>query len=729
MKQLIQNFKTGELLLEELPAPGLAGSGVRVANAFSLISAGTERGTVQTAQASLLGKARLRPDLVKQVLDNVRREGLGATVDKVRNKLESMKALGYSSAGVVLESSCAAFRPGDRVACAGGGYAVHADQVYIPRNLCVAVPEGVPLDQAAFTTLGAIALQGVRQAQVQLGETVVVIGMGLLGLLAGAILRANGCRVIGADVSTANFAAARALGLGDCCPMGELATTVERISRGRGADAVILCASTRSNGPVELAGRISRKKGRIVVVGAVGMDLPREPDFYQKELELKLSCSYGPGRYDPSYEEGGQDYPAAYVRWTEGRNMEAFLDLLAAGLDLGPLISHRFTIDRALAAYDIVLGKTPEAHIGILLEYPESARASGSGLRPLRGAAPAVSQGRPGIAFLGAGSFAQGYLLPNVVKHGSRPLKAVVTATGISARTVAGKFGFERFGTDAAEALADPGVDTVFIATRHDLHAPLVLQALEAGKHVFVEKPLCLTAGELAAISARIGLGGAPRLLVGFNRRFAPLLGRLQAFLPQGEPRVIHYRVNAGMIPATSWIQDPAIGGGRIMGELCHFIDTCGALAGSPLHSLNAVALPNGGRWHDDNLCVTLVYGNGSLATIHYLANGSSRMAKERIEVFSGGRSAVLDDFSRLDLYSSRPESHKAAQDKGHAAEVAAFLDSLGGGPAPIPFDSLRETTAATLLVKRALAVGGEQVLAPFLDELDRGGALDHTRA
>lgn len=714
MKQLIQNFKTGELLLEDLPAPALAGPGVRVATSFSLISAGTERNTVQTAQASLVGKARLRPDLVKQVLENVRREGLGATIDKVRSRLESMKALGYSSAGIVLESSCPDFRPGDRVACAGGGYAVHAEQVFVPRNLCVAVPDDVPLDQAAFTTLGAIALQGVRQADVQLGECVTVIGLGLLGLLAGAILKANGCRVIGADVSTANFDAARALGLKDLCLTKDLPAMVDRVSRGRGADAVILCASTKSNGPVELAGRISRKKGRVIVVGAVGMDLPREPDYYQKELELKLSCSYGPGRYDPTYEEGGHDYPVGWVRWTEGRNLEAFLDLLAAGLDLSPLVSHRFPIDDALAAYDIVLGKTPQPHIGILLEYPDSQHAKGPGLRVLKaGSGTGSAVGAKGIAFIGAGNFAQGYLLPSVVKHGSRALKAVVTGSAVNARAVGGKFGFERFGTDAGPVFADAALDTVFIATRHDLHAPLVLQALQAGKHVFVEKPLCLTEHELETIvAAHAAVGGKQRILVGFNRRFSPLFGRLAAFLPAGEPRVIQYRVNAGAIPGSSWIQNPEVGGGRIMGELCHFIDTCSALTDSPLRSLTAAALPNNGQWHDDNLCVTLRYADGSLAVIQYLANGSRLLPKERIEVSCGGKSAVLDDFRRLDLYGSNLETVKGAQDKGHAAEVKAFLDCLDGGSAPIPFDCLVETTRATLLVKQALVQGGEQFLA-----------------
>ncbi|MCA9782755.1 MAG: bi-domain-containing oxidoreductase [Candidatus Delongbacteria bacterium] len=717
MKQLIQNFKTGELLLEDLPAPAIAGPGVRVANAFSLISAGTERTTVSTAQASLVGKARKRPDLVKQVLENVKREGLGATIEKVRSRLESMKAMGYSSAGVVIESSCEDFRPGDRVACAGGGYAVHAEQIFVPRNLCVAVPEGVGLDQAAFTTLGAIALQGVRQADVRVGECVTVVGLGLLGLLAGAILKASGCRVIGADIGAGNFAAARALGLHELCLTGELETVVARVSRGRGADAVILCASTRSNEPVELAGRISRKKGRVVVVGAVGMDLPREPDWYQKELELKMSCSYGPGRYDPEYEEGGHDYPVAYVRWTEGRNMEAFLDLLAEGLDLAPLISHRFSIDDALKAYDIVLGKTPEPHIGILLEYgADQAVVSHRASAATRANGASAGPRGNGIAFIGAGNFAQSYLLPHVKKYGSQPLHTVVTGTGVNARAVAGKFDVPHFGTDGDAVMADPEVGTVFIATRHNLHAPWVLKALEADKRIFVEKPLCLTEDELERIVALHGLkreqGHSPMLLVGFNRRFAPLTQELARFLPRDEPRMIHYRVNAGMIPSNSWIQDPAVGGGRIMGELCHFIDTCSFLCAGPLRSVQAAALPNAGRWHDDNLSVSLRWADGSLACIQYLANGSRLLPKERLEVSCAGHSAVLDDFRKLELFSGRAQSHKSAQDKGHEMEVRTFLDALASGNSPIPFESLVETTRATLLVKRSLEDGLEHTLA-----------------
>ena len=708
MKQVIQNFKTGELSVADVPSPALARGFVLVRNAFSLISAGTERSTVTTAQASLMGKARQRPDLVKQVLDSLKRDGLADTLARVRTKLETLKELGYSSAGTVLASmdTDGRFKAGDRVACGGGGYASHAGVITVPQNLVVKVPDAVGLDAAAFTTLGAIAMQGVRQANPRLGEYVCVIGLGLLGQLTSHILRANGCQVFGLDTSES----AVALASGASCHVARtrsdasLDAAFGAFTGGRGFDAVIITAAAQSTDPIELATAILRPKGVIVVVGAVPMNIPREPHFYKKELELKISCSYGPGRYDPGYEEGGRDYPYGYVRWTENRNMEAFVTLLTgAGFDVRPLITHVFDVEDAERAYAIVTGKVQERHLGILLKYPETAVSSPPASSPL----PAPAGALPGIAFIGAGSFAQKFLIP-FAKDGGQ-LLSVVTSRGVSAKSVGDKFGFPTATTDVQAALANPAINTVFIATRHDSHAELAIAALEAGKHVFVEKPLAILEEDFAKVVEVANRRADVRLIVGYNRRFSPLAVQARnVFAELAAPLVMAYRVNAGFLPKDHWTQTEQ-GGGRILGEVCHFVDLMQFVAGSDPVSVFAASVDAGDARvpNDDNVAITLRFRNGSVGQITYLACGDKGLSKERIEIFGGGQSFVIDDFRVGEHYAGGSRRKITAPGKGHREEVLAFLQSVREGrPSPIPLNSLTLTSAATFAILDSLRTG-----------------------
>ncbi|MBI1922655.1 bi-domain-containing oxidoreductase [Candidatus Poribacteria bacterium] len=710
MKQLVQNFKTGELLLEEIPPPMLQAGRLLVQNAYSLISAGTERSTVSTGQASLLSKAKQRPDLVKQVVESVQREGIVATYKKVRARLETLKPLGYSSAGIVLGSDGEAFQPGDRVAC--GGYAHHAELIAVPKNLCVKVPDGVALDEAAFTMLGAIAMQGVRQAQVQVGERGVVVGLGLVGLLTVSILKAAGCKVLGVDISASHFPIAQELGCDAVCMTSELVGRASDFTRGNGADAILLTAATQSNEPIALAGEVARKKAKIVVVGVVGLNVPRDPHYYRKELDIRFSCSYGPGRYDPEYEEQGHDYPVGYVRWTENRNMEAFLDLLAEGkIKLRSLITHVFPIEKALDAYNLILGKRNEPYIGVLLKYDEQKHLEDSPRLLSTGAPPKT--GKVSVGLIGAGSFAQNYLIPGLKAGKGVALKAVCTATGISAKSVADKFGFEHFTTDIEDIFNDDEINTVFIATRHHLHTPYVLKALETGKHVYVEKPLCISETELEALvelyQRKSDEVAPPLVMVGFNRRFAPMTLELKAFLRDvNEPLILTYRVNAGFIPSEHWVHDSQEGGGRIIGEVCHFVDIIQYLAGSPITSVYARALPNNGRYHNDNVAITLNLENASVGTVIYLANADKGLPKEKIEAFGGGRAGVIEDSREIALFRNGTKRRwKRTQDKGHKAEIQAFLQAVEQGkPSPVPLDEAVNTTSAIFKILKSLEIG-----------------------
>lgn len=712
VKQVTQTQRGGALATRDVPPPLLQAHGVVVETAFSLISAGTERSKVEVAKKSLLGKALARPDQVRLALDMVRQAGVAATYQKVSARLSSLSPLGYSSAGIVVYAGANAgdLRPGDRVACAGAGYANHSEYVYVPRNLCARVPSGVSLDHAAYATVGAIALQGVRQAGANLGEAVGVIGLGLLGLLTVQMLKASGCRVIGLDPDAVRRDLAVALGADAAlAPSDSGVEASARALAPGGLDAVILCAATSSSEPVRLAGTLCRDRARVVVVGAVGLEIPRSP-FYEKELDVRMSRSYGPGRYDPEYEEQGRDYPIGYVRWTEGRNLDAFLDLLAQKrLDLDALTTHRFAIEEAERAYELLENKRGEAYLGILLEYgPAEGRAPADAGLSVATAKPPV-EGAIGVGVLGAGSFAQSMLLPHLARDKGVRLRSVATSSGLTARSVAERIGFERCESDPADVLADPGVGLVVIATRHDSHARLACQALAAGKSVFVEKPLALDEEQLDAVVEAWRAARDPFLMIGFNRRFAPLVNAMKSFLSASpEPMALHYRVNAGYVPATHWVQQPAVGGGRIVGEVCHFVDLLAFLCGSQPCEVFAMALPDGGRYSRDNLTATLRFGDGSVATITYVANGDRSVPKERLEVFSGGRAAWLDDFRTLTLAEGgRQRRERSGQDKGHAAEMQALVAAVGAGrPSPVPFVEAVAASRATLAILQSLATG-----------------------
>ncbi len=704
MKQVVQNIRDGKLDLRTVPAPMAKTGHVLVANAFSLISAGTEKMAIELARKSLLGKARERPDHVRRVVEKLKQEGFFNTLAQVAEKLDSPMPMGYSSAGVVLAcgSGVQGFKPGDRVASNGP----HAGVVCVPRHLCAHVPANVPFDHAAFAVLGAIALQGVRLARVQLGDTALVIGLGLVGQLTVALLKAQECRVLGTDPVAARCELARRMGAEFAEP-GLSAREVLSRTRELGADAVLIAASTTSNDPVNLAAECVRQKGRVIAVGAVGMNLPRRP-FYFKEAEFAVSCSYGPGRYDPEYEERGHDYPPGYVRWTEQRNLQAVLDLMGSGsLDVAPLISHRFSIEDADKAYRVV-ESAAESSLGILLQYPETESAPQRTIELRASPAP----GGLGIGWIGLGGFARSTLLPALKKAGSVRLRIACSAGGLSATSAAEKHGFELATSDAAAVLSDDQIQAVFITTRHDQHAGQVIGALKAGKAVFVEKPLCLTLEELAEIESLIPNLQSPFLQVGFNRRFSPSAQLVREFFSScAQPLAVSIRFNAGAIPADHWTQEEGSGGGRIIGEACHAMDLATFLVGAPPVRVFAESVggEKAGPVTDDQCFITLRHANGSISSIGYLAGGDKAYPKERIEVIGGGRVAVIDDFRSVTTVAGGHERTKkfAAQDKGHAAELEAFMRALReGSPAPVSWAEIRAASLAAILAVRSLREG-----------------------
>ena len=719
MKQLVQSMRTGAVDVLEVPPPQLRGHGVLVRTAVSLISAGTERATSEFAKASLVDKARSRPDLVRQVLEKVRRDGVTATVSAVFERLDRPVAPGYAAAGTVLAvaAGVADLAVGDRVACAGAFYATHAELNYVPRNLVVPIPrrsssEPVAFDEAAFTTLGAIALHGVRLGTPQLGDRAVVIGLGVIGLLAVQILRAHGCRVMGIDLDPARCDLARALGADRAAGPGEASASVTEWSRRLGADLVVVAAAAERSEPAVLAADLAREKGRIVAIGATGLDLPRRT-LYQKELSVIVSRSYGPGRYDPEYEERGCAYPLAYVRWTERENMRAFLELVADDrVDVRPLVSHRFDIEDGERAYAALEGGGP---LGILLDYDAKSRSTerDSSIRLDTREAPRCKRSRVagtvGISAIGAGNFARGVLFPLLARGTTARLETVVASTGLSARAAAERFGFGRCSTMHDDVWSDPNCDAVIIATRHDSHAQLAVAALEAGKAVFVEKPLCVTSEELDGrvdtVDALKASGQSPIVMVGFNRRFAPAVADVRRRLSSATtPVSIVYRINAGRVPSSSWTADPHEGCGRIVGEVCHFVDLCSQLAASPILEVSAVRSAAG----EEDVIVTLRMQNGSIATVAYLIDGSPRTPKERIEIFGGGHSAVIDDFRRVSLNGTRGTRPWTGlvrrQNKGHGAELEAFVAAVAQNAAsPVSFESAVNSTRATLAILRAL--------------------------
>ncbi len=714
MKQLLKNLRDGQTIVADVPAPLPRPGTALVRTAASLVSAGTERMVVEFAEKNLVEKARSRPDLVRQTLDKARREGLLSTTAAVFNRLDQPMALGYSSAGTVVEvgPGLEGFKPGDRVACAGGGYAVHAEYAVVPRNLIAHLPEQVSFEAGAFATLGAIALQGFRLANPQVGERVAVIGLGLLGLLSAGIARAAGCQVFGVDINPDRLRLGEGMGA-VCCARPDAEETGRAFSQGKGFDVVLICADTPSNDPVELAGELARDRGVVVAVGAVGLELPRKT-YYTKELQFIVSRSYGPGRYDPAYEEGGQDYPFGYVRWTEGRNLEAVVDLLAAGkLDVSPLISHRFPIDQAERAYELITGTGGEPFLGVLLTYPqiEDHPPQRRVINPQTMGQAAPASGELTLGVLGAGNYATAVFLPAVKAAGGIARAAVASASGLSASNAARRYGFGYASSSDEEVLADEKIDVVAVLTRHHLHARQVLRALQLGKHVFCEKPLALNQEELDQIQAALEAGPAGILTVGFNRRFSPFGQRLKAFLEgRSEPLLAHYRVNAGYLPDAHWLHDPAQGGGRIIGEGCHFVDFLSFLVGSPPVQVVTRGLPDVGRYHEDNVAITLSYSDGSLGTLTYLANGDRSLPKERVEVFCAGRAAVLDDFRQLELLRGGKREvlrSRLRQEKGHRAGWEIFLRAArAGGPPPIPYDHLLGVTRATFMALRSLRSG-----------------------
>jgi predicted dehydrogenase/threonine dehydrogenase-like Zn-dependent dehydrogenase len=719
MKQVLQHVSGGAIEVVEVPPPRLLAGCVIVRTAASLVSVGTERASAEFARKNLLQKARMRPDLVREVLIKMRRDGVASTIAAVRDRMDQPSTPGYSSAGTVVAAGegVTDIQPGDRVACAGVGYAVHAEFACIPRLLLAKIPaaSNVAFDHAAAATVGAVALHGVRTAEVKLGDVVGVIGLGLLGQLTLQILKAAGCRVVGMDLDRSRVEMALSLGadagsdsaisFGDECM---------RHSRARGVDAVLITAQTSTSHPVNLAAEAARDRAIIVAVGAVGMELERRR-YYEKELDFRTSRSYGPGRYDAAYEQKGIDYPIGYVRWTETRNMEAFLDLLAdRRINVEPLISHRFPVERANSAYELIGGKTEQPFLGVLITYPEATQERSmedtfdlpGSTNKRKVAAPASVA----LGLLGAGSFATSTLLPAIKYVGGAALIGVCAANGSHANHAANKFGFEYAETDEERVISDPAVNTIVISTRHNLHAAQVTAALNAGKHVFCEKPLCLNEDELRGIEEAYELhpsSAKPLLMVGFNRRFAPLAVELKNFLRTvREPLAMSYRVNAGFIPAGHWLNDLEQGGGRIIAEACHFVDFLSFLAGAAPTEVRTVSLENPGKYSNDNVVCSIRFADGSQGTISYLANGDKSYSKERIEVFGGGAVAVLEDFRRLETVrggKTRIKRSILRQDKGHRGEWAAFATAIRvGAESPIPFREIVNTMKATFAMEES---------------------------
>jgi predicted dehydrogenase/threonine dehydrogenase-like Zn-dependent dehydrogenase len=726
VKQVAQNYKSGELTVLDVPAPACKPGGVLVRTLFSLISTGTEMMKVTEARLSLLGKARARPDQVRKVLDSMAQQGPVATYKKAVNTLDSYTPLGYSLCGVVVEVGPGAeeFAVGDVVAAAGNEFALHAELNWVPVNLCVRVPEGVAPEHAAFATVGAIAMQGVRRSEVQLGELACVIGLGLIGQLVVRLLTAAGVRVVGIDTVPQRCRMAEEAGAIACgAPDGDGAAYVEQVIQattgGLGADHVFLAAGGDSNGPVELAARLARDRARVVDIGKTKLDLPWNA-YYEKELDVRFSRSYGPGRYDDRYELEGVDYPAGYVRWTERRNLQCFLDLLANGsVEVASLVSGTRPVADAPIVYS-ALREGSLKGIGFLFEYPASAEPAqpheGSGDAPLvrtisvpaPGSTPATpAGGSVRVGFIGAGSYASSMLLPHLAKHPAATLSTVATTRSLSAVNAQRKFGFAAMTTDAATVLSDPEIDAVFVVTRHHSHADFVCRALEHGKAVFVEKPLALTREELDRVLETVERTGNDRLMVGFNRRFAPLFtDLLSRFGHPGAPMNARYLVNAGRLGAGSWYLHEELEGSRFLGEGGHFIDTLTAWIGAAPVEVTAFQTSN-----ELDLQATLRYADGSLASITYATDGHARFPKETLDVSGGGRNAKLDNFTRATVWSRSGKDVKrsySGQDKGQRAEVAAFVDAVRrGAPMPIALDSLVATTVATIAVAESLASGG----------------------
>ncbi|MBW2399302.1 MAG: Gfo/Idh/MocA family oxidoreductase [Deltaproteobacteria bacterium] len=713
MKQIVQNARTGKLELAEVPTPAAADGQVLVRNHYSVVSPGTEMMAMDFARKSLLGKARSRPDLVKQVIQKIRHEGPLPTYRAVMTRLDSPQSLGYSCAGVVEEvgAGVAGFVPGDRVACAGAGYANHAEWVSVPENLVVRVPDSVPLEKAAFATLGAISLQGLRVAEPTLGEIAVVVGLGMVGQLAVQLLIANGCRVLGIDLDPVRIEQARGMGAEwGAQPGDDHSAWIAAATKGAGADFAIICAASERSEPIQLAADLCRAKGRVVCVGATAMDLDRR-SFFEKELDLRMSMSYGPGRYDRHYEELGLDYPISYVRWTENRNLEAVIALTDSGaIDPEQLDIQTTPFDAAAQTYEDLAGGERKS-LAVLFRYDPGATTSRSIVLAAKAERPARNE--VGVAFIGAGNYAKGILLPAVNRCKSVSKRAIVTATGASGRSTAEKFGFAACGTDPETVFSDPDVHLVFIATQHDSHAPLAEAALRAGKAVWLEKPAALTETQLVSLATAVQETNG-FLTIGYNRRFSPHARAVrEAFADRRGPMSIHYTVAAGATPGGTWHTDPNVGGGRIIGEGCHFVDLCSYLVGQTPTSAFARGLGRDPETEDSTV-VMLGWGDGSTATIAYLANASSELPKERFEISAEGRTAICDNFRSTRILGG--ETTKTMnQDKGQTAAVEQAIEAVRGGrPSPIALPEIVAVTRATFAIResvrtqRAVAISRE---------------------
>lgn len=716
MKALLHDSRSGQLRLVEVPSPELRPEGILVQTHFSAISSGTELAKLETGEKSLLGKALARPDVVRKVLTVAREEGIASAYQKVQNRLDSLTSLGYSCSGIVLAvgEGVTEFQTGDRVACAGAGFANHCEVNFIPRNLAVRVPPEVPLEAACLTTIGAIAMQGLRQSQIVFGETAAVIGAGLVGLLTIQLARAAGCRVIALDIDARRAEFAQTMGANLALVVGDPrnAALVEEYT-GHGADVVVITASTSSSEPIDLAADLVRDRGRIVVVGDVGLGVSRRK-AYAKELAVVLSRSYGPGRYDIQYEEKGVDYPIGYVRWTEQRNMQAFVNFLATGaIDVTRLLQIRHPLCDAEKAYSQLRDQGGYTAIIEFSSQDSVGRGASASVRPevLRSS----TAERLRVSCIGAGIFACDVVFPYLSGGHGVIMESVATSSGISAESARARFGFARTETPA-QLLQDPATDAVFVLSRHDSHARYVMEALGQHKPVFVEKPLACNRQQLleieSAYKTELEQGRSPFVMVGFNRRFAPLTKELrQFFASRREPMMVHIRVNAGHLPSEHWTHEA---GGRIVGEFCHFVDWARFVVGSPIKSVQAAALPNGTRYHQDNVSATLRFQDGSIANLLYLANGDKAVAKEYFEVFCGGSVARLEDFRTLSLTrNGKTRRTKLKRDKGHRPQLESTTAAIRSGqPAPILFQELVEVTEATFAIHEAI-VNGETVASP----------------
>ena len=709
MKQILQNARTGSLELVDVPAPAVGAGLVLVRNVYSVMSPGTEKMAMDFARKSMLGKARSRPDLVKQVTRKLRQEGPLPTYRTVMNRLDAPQALGYASAGIVEEvgEGVSSLVPGDRVACAGAGYANHAELIVVPENLIAHVPQGLGLDKAAFATLGAIAMQGLRVGDPTLGEVVAVIGLGLIGQLTVQLLLANGCRVYGVDLDPKRVAQALEQGMDwGAAPADDHAPCLDHATGGHGVDLAIVTAASESTAPIQLAAELCRHKGRVVAVGATAMDLDRR-SFYEKELELRMSMSYGPGRYDRRYEEVGLDYPVAYVRWTEQRNLQAFIDLAAKGVvDPKKMDIETVAFDRATEIYE-ALAKGERKALAAVFQYSEDVDSSRS--QHLI-ASPGRLEDRAhstdlGLAVVGAGNYAKGVLLPILQNAKGLTYRSVVTSTGPSGQRTAERFGFASCGTDPSAVFADSSVDLVFVTTRHDSHAALAESAVRAGKAVWLEKPVGLSMDEVDVVAkAAVDCDGF--LMVGYNRRFSSHAIEIRnAFANRTSPMAIQYVILAGAVPSGTWIVDPAIGGGRVIGEFCHFVDLCVYLVGQSVSRVWAQALSRDPEV-DDSMMAMLTFPDGSTAQISYLANAGPELPKERFEVHAEGKSATCDNFRKTVLPGGK-KIRGVNQDKGQERAIRATLDALrSGSAAPISLPEIVGVSRTTFGILESIRLG-----------------------